>query len=262
MARIPSRPRRPIHRESSALLRPALSLTVFNGLTVTSTPATSATVGQTYTYTVQTNAPSGDTVTVNQIHGTLPTGMTFNATNTPSPGQPTRPGGHFVVSRRRSPIPRATARRIGPVSITVAAARRRAAPASIQFQPQTGQGTATLTSANNSSTADELQFLVSGVTAGATVNVYANGGTTAIATGTVATGATTITLTTDGNPSGTSPLADGSYTFTATQTVNSTASPSSSSISVQVFTALTAKMTSALAASATVGQAFSFTYPG
>ena len=45
---------------------------------MTSTPATSATVGQAYTYTVQTNAPSGDAVTVTP--GTLPTGMTFSPT--------------------------------------------------------------------------------------------------------------------------------------------------------------------------------------
>ena len=82
------------------------------------------------------------------------------------------------------------------------------------FQPQTGQGTTTLTSENNSSTSTELKFLVSGVTAGDTVNVYADGSTTAIATGTVATGATTVTLTTNG----TSKLADGTHIFTATQT--------------------------------------------
>ena len=57
-----------------------------------------------------------------------------------------------------------------------------AAPTSIVYQPQTGHGTASLTSANNSSTTTELTFLVSGVTAGDTVNVYADGGTTAIAT--------------------------------------------------------------------------------
>ena len=131
-----------------------------------------------------------------------------------------------------------------------------AAPTSIVFQPNPGQGTATLTSENNSSPAEELQFLVSGVTAGATVNVYDNGGATAIATGTVASGLTTITLTTDGNPTGT--LADGSYTFTATQTVSSTASPSSPSASVQVFTALAATTTSAT--SATVNTAYSYTY--
>ena len=38
------------------------------------------------------------------------------------------------------------------------------APTSIAFQPQSGQGTATVTSANNSSASKELQFLVSGVT--------------------------------------------------------------------------------------------------
>ena len=41
-----------------------IQLQVLTSLAVTSTPATSAKVGQAYTYTVQTNAPSGDTVTV------------------------------------------------------------------------------------------------------------------------------------------------------------------------------------------------------
>ena len=50
-----------------------------------------------------------------------------------------------------------------------------AAPTSIVFQPQSGQGTTTITSVNNSSTAKELKFLVSGVTAGDQVTVYADG---------------------------------------------------------------------------------------
>ena len=61
-----------------SLSSPGIQLQVFTSLAVTSTPATSAKVGQTYTYTVKTNAPSGDTVTVTP--GTLPSGMTFNAT--------------------------------------------------------------------------------------------------------------------------------------------------------------------------------------
>ena len=51
-----------------SLSSPGIQLQVFTGLAVTSTPATSAKVGQTYTYTVQTNAPSGDTVTVHAGH--------------------------------------------------------------------------------------------------------------------------------------------------------------------------------------------------
>jgi cyclophilin family peptidyl-prolyl cis-trans isomerase/Ca2+-binding RTX toxin-like protein len=57
---------------------PAVQLQVFTSLALTSTPATSAKVGQTYTYTVQTNAPSGDAFGVTP--GSMPTGMQYNAT--------------------------------------------------------------------------------------------------------------------------------------------------------------------------------------
>ena len=51
-------------------------------LEITSTPSTAATVGQVYTYTIQTNAAVGDTITVTP-GATLPTGMNFDAgTNT------------------------------------------------------------------------------------------------------------------------------------------------------------------------------------
>jgi large repetitive protein len=127
------------------------------------------------------------------------------------------------------------------------------APTSIVFQPQSGQGTATLTSANNSSTSKELQFLVSGVTAGDTVRIYADSGTTAIGAGTVATGATTITVTT----SGTATLSNGSHTFTAKQIdTSSNVSAASPGTTVQVFADL--GLTSATAVSATVGQAFTY----
>src|SRR5262249_14750121 len=48
-------------------------------------------------------------------------------------------------------------------------------PTAVAFQPQSGQGTSTLTSANNSSTVTKLQFLVSGVTSGDTVTLYSDG---------------------------------------------------------------------------------------
>jgi len=129
-----------------------------------------------------------------------------------------------------------------------------AAPTSIVFQPQTGQGSASLTSANNSSTSKELTFLVSGVTAGDTVNVYADGSTTAIATSAqpVASGATTITVTTGGS----SALSDGFHVFTATQTSGSTASASSPGALVRVFANLALTLPTA---SATVGKAMSYT---
>ncbi len=60
-----------------SLSSPGIQLQVFTKLAVTSTPAASAKVGLAYTYTVQTNAPSGDTVTVTP--GTLPSGMQFSA---------------------------------------------------------------------------------------------------------------------------------------------------------------------------------------
>jgi cyclophilin family peptidyl-prolyl cis-trans isomerase len=83
---------------------------------------------------------------------------------------------------------------------------------SISAGGQTITGT---TSNNNSSTAKALSFNVTGAIAGATVSVYVDGGTTAIATGTVASGATAIALTTDG----TSTLSDGAHTFTIAQSV-------------------------------------------
>ena len=123
------------------------------------------------------------------------------------------------------------ARRLGFESLENRRLLSVAAPTSIVFQPQSGQGTAAFTSANNSATSKELTFLVSGVAAGDTVNVYADGGSTAIATGTVASAATTITVTT----SGTTTLSDGAHVFTATQTSGSTASSSSPGTLVKVF---------------------------
>ena len=88
--------------------------------------------------------------------------------------------------------------------------------ASISVGGQTVTGS---TFANNSSTATELSFNISGAVSGATVSVYMDGGTTPIATGTVASGATTITLTTDG----TTKIADGSHQFTVKQTIATSA---------------------------------------
>ena len=131
------------------------------------------------------------------------------------------------------------------------------APAKVELlPPPSGLGTIAITSANNSSTSKELTFLVTGVTAGDTVKVFADGSATAIATSAspVATGATTIQVTTNG----TSTLSDGAHTFTATQTDTSSVVSASSpvSASVQVFTHLA--MASAPAASATVGSVFTY----
>jgi hypothetical protein len=71
------------------------------------------------------------------------------------------------------------------------------------------------TSSNNSSSSSALSFQITGAVAGAQVSVYMDGGTTPIATGTVAAGATTITVTTDG----TTVIGDGQHTFTVKQSL-------------------------------------------
>jgi autotransporter-associated beta strand protein len=147
------------------------------------------------------------------------------------------------------------------------ASKTPAAPSSIAFQPQSGQGTTTLTSANNSSTSKELQFLVSGVTAGDQVTVYADG----VAIGSANATSTSTVVTTNG----TTALLDGTHTITATETaLNVSASwidtsgnsrtesanvdsPSSPGIQLQVFTHLT--VTTSPATSATVGQPYTYT---
>ncbi len=87
----------------------------------------------------------------------------------------------------------------------------------IQFQPQSGQGTSTVTSANNSSGPEKLQFLVTGVTSGDQVTVYANG----IAIGSVNAAGNSALVTSDGSTT----LLDGTYTITVTQTaLNASAS--------------------------------------
>ena len=236
-----------------------IQVNVFHGLSVTSTVPATAQVGVPYTYTVATNAPTTtgfvDAVTVTP--GSEPAGMTFDSSTQTFSWTPT--AAEVTSAQSFSATVTDTAGNstpIGPISITVSAAATLAAPTSIQFKPQTGQGTAALTSANNSSSGSEMQFLVSGVTAGYTVNVYADGGTTAIATGTVPTGATTATLTTTGSSS----LADGSHTFTATQSGGGTASPSSPGDTVQIYTALTATVTSPLTLTETVGQVFGYKF--
>jgi len=75
------------------------------------------------------------------------------------------------------------------------------------------------TSANNSNTANELSFNVSGVISGVTVSVYVDGVSAPIATGTVASGATSITLTTDG----TTVILNGNREFTVKQTLATSA---------------------------------------
>ncbi len=93
-------------------------------------------------------------------------------------------------------------------------------PTAIQFLPQTGQGTTTVTLANNSSS-NKMEFLVSGVTAGNLVTVFADG--VPIGSATVAAGDTTVTVTSNG----TTTLLDGMHIFTAAQTVQNVSEPDS-----------------------------------
>jgi cyclophilin family peptidyl-prolyl cis-trans isomerase len=124
------------------------------------------------------------------------------------------------------------------------------APTSVVFQPQPGQGTTSITSANNSSAAKELQFLVSGVSSGKLVTVYADG----VAIGSATAAATSVVVITDGATR----LLDGTHAITATVTAPSTSaswtdsgsssrtgtasvvSYSSSAIQLQVVTSLAA----------------------
>jgi cyclophilin family peptidyl-prolyl cis-trans isomerase len=128
-------------------------------------------------------------------------------------------------------------------------------PTSVTFVPQTGQGTAALTTANNSSTSKEMTFSVAGVTPGDTVYIFADGGTSPFANSSapVATGASTISITTAGNNT----LTDGSHTFTALEvdTTNHESAFSPASAPVQIYDNLTLTQT---AVTATAGQPFTF----
>ena len=83
------------------------------------------------------------------------------------------------------------------------------APTSVQFLAPAGQ-TGGFTSLNNTG-GKTLQFQVSGVVAGTTVTVYADG--TAIGTATVATGATSVVVTTNNS----TVLQDGAHSITVKQ---------------------------------------------
>ncbi len=145
------------------------------------------------------------------------------------------------------------------------ASKTPAAPTSIAFQPQAGQGTTALTTANNSSASNKLQFLVSGATVGNVVTLYADG----VAIGSATATTTSQVVTTNGSFT----LLDGTHTFTATQTLpgvtvldpadssqNETAnvdSLSSAADQLQVFTTLS--VTSTPATTAKVGSVYTYT---
>ncbi|MGD0897783.1 MAG: peptidylprolyl isomerase [Thermoguttaceae bacterium] len=86
------------------------------------------------------------------------------------------------------------------------------APASITFTAPAGQ-TGGFTKLHNSSTSEALSFHVTGVVAGFTVNLYADGSATPIGSATVPDGATTVDVPTDGITT----LSPGKHTFTAEQ---------------------------------------------
>jgi cyclophilin family peptidyl-prolyl cis-trans isomerase len=161
---------------------------------------------------------------------------------------------------------------VAPTSGTITnpwASQTPSAPISIQFQPQSGQTATTFTSANNSSTSQELHFLVSGVTVNANdeVTLYADG----VAIGSAPATAAQLPIATNGALK----LPDGTYTFTATETAENASatwtdsqnnsrtdsanvdSYSSPGVQVQVSTSLA--VTSTPAAAAAVGQPYSYT---
>ena len=101
----------------------------------------------------------------------------------------------------------------GAVNANPWAADVPAAPTSIQLSNVSGTAsTSTITSDDNSSSAKALNFLVSGVTAGNTVTIYADGN--AFASAVVPAGDTSVVITTDGATG----LGQGQYTFDAVQT--------------------------------------------
>ncbi len=113
------------------------------------------------------------------------------------------PGTSWDSSSSISPVYRAFV----PIFIGKTAAPATPKIASITAGGQTVSGS---TVYNNSSTASAFTFNITGAVAGDTVSLYMDGGSTAIASATVASGATTATLTTNG----TTQFAAGSHTFT------------------------------------------------
>jgi cyclophilin family peptidyl-prolyl cis-trans isomerase len=83
---------------------------------------------------------------------------------------------------------------------------------SLTFSAPAGQSSV-YTNLDNSSPAKELSFNVTNVVAGFTVNIYADGSTTPIGSAPVPTGATSVSVPTNG----TAALSAGSHTFTAQQ---------------------------------------------
>ena len=193
---------------TAALMQTALDAK-YTGATVTAvTPI--PTLGPTeFQFTV--TFPSGEPLVSVPTSSSFP----FTVTNSGVAGATTQtltfaessPGTAWDSLQNLSPVYRAYV----PIFIGAQAATP-ATPkiASITVGGSTVTGT---TFANNTTSATELSFNVTGAVAGDTVSVYMDGGSTPIATGLVGTGAKTITVTTDG----TTKIATGSHQFTVKQ---------------------------------------------
>ena len=106
-----------------------------------------------------------------------------------------------------------------------------------------------LTKNNNSDQASTMQFLVSGVTAGATVQIY--DGTTLI--GSAVATSDTVTVTTDG----THTLSDGVHSITAVQALGGTSDPTDA-LEITIDATAPSGLTNQTPETAQVGVAFSF----
>lgn len=109
-----------------------------------------------------------------------------------------------------------------------------AAPSSVSLLNATNSGSTldSITSFNNQTLAQALEFEVAGVEVGATVLIRADG----LTIGQAVASADTIVVTTDGSTL----LQDGSYSITAVQVFNSVAGPDSSAIPLVVDTTIAA----------------------
>ncbi len=123
-----------------------------------------------------------------------------------------------------------------------------AAPTGIDLLPESDSGASDSDNITNLTT---LSFLVSGVTSGATVTIFA--GDTAVGSAVVENGQTTVVVTTD-NPTA---IAEGANSFTATQTVNPT-SEASDALVVTVDTVAPEAITPEIPTSIIAGNLFSY----
>jgi VCBS repeat-containing protein len=128
-----------------------------------------------------------------------------------------------------------------------------AAPSAVALAAASDTGTSNsdrVTKLNNASTAAALQFIVSGVTDGATVTIFVDG--VAIGSALADDGQATITT------NGTSSLSNGNHTITAVQTVQGIDSEASASISITVDAAPPAAISNTAPALATINELYSF----